>query len=50
MKALAVNAAVLSGLGALLFMGTVASTVPAAAKCMCSWEQSHRPFRRLPNA
>ena len=34
MKVLAVNAAVLSGLGALLFMGTVASTVPAAAKCM----------------
>jgi hypothetical protein len=25
---------VLSGLGALLFMGTVASTVPAAARCM----------------
>ena len=34
MKALAINAAVLSGLGALMFMGTVASTVPAAAKCM----------------
>jgi hypothetical protein len=34
MKALAIKAAVLSGLGALLFMGTVASTVPAAAKCM----------------
>jgi hypothetical protein len=34
MKALAIKAAVLSGFGALLFMGTVASTVPAAAKCM----------------
>jgi hypothetical protein len=34
MKALAIKAAVLSGLGALMFMGTVASTVPAAAKCM----------------
>jgi len=34
MKALAINAAVLSVLGALMFMGTVASTVPAAAKCM----------------
>jgi hypothetical protein len=34
MKALDINAAVLSGLGALMFMGTVASTVPAAAKCM----------------
>ena len=34
MKSLAISAAVLSGLGALVFMGTVASTVPAAARCM----------------
>jgi hypothetical protein len=34
MKALAIHAVVLSGVGALMFMGTVASTVPAAAKCM----------------
>jgi hypothetical protein len=34
MKSLALSAALLSGLGALVFMGTVASTVPAAARCM----------------
>ena len=34
MKSLAISATLLSGLGALVFMGTVASTVPAAAKCM----------------
>jgi hypothetical protein len=34
MKSLAIRAALLSGFGALMFMGTVASTVPAAAKCM----------------
>jgi hypothetical protein len=34
MKSLAIGAALLTGLGALVFMGTVASTVPAAAKCM----------------
>jgi hypothetical protein len=34
MKSLAISAALLSGLGALVFMGTVATTVPAAAKCM----------------
>jgi hypothetical protein len=34
MKSLAIQAALLTGLGALMFMGTVATTVPAAAKCM----------------
>jgi hypothetical protein len=34
MKTLALNAALLTGLGALMFMGIVASTVPAAARCM----------------
>ena len=34
MKSLAIGAALLTGLGALVVMGTVASTVPAAAKCM----------------
>ena len=34
MKSLAIQAALLAGFGALAFMGTVASTVPAAAKCM----------------
>jgi hypothetical protein len=34
MKSLAVRAALLTGLGALAFIGTVASTVPAAARCM----------------
>jgi hypothetical protein len=34
MKSLAISSALLSGLGALVFMGTVASTVPAAARCM----------------
>ncbi len=34
MKSLAIYASVLTGLGALMFMGTIASTVPAAAKCM----------------
>jgi hypothetical protein len=34
MKSLAISATLLSGLGALVFMGTVATTVPAAAKCM----------------
>jgi hypothetical protein len=34
MKSLAVHTALLGVLGALMFMGTVASTVPAAAKCM----------------
>jgi hypothetical protein len=33
-RSLAVYTAVLTGLGALAFMGTVASTVPAAARCM----------------
>ena len=31
MKSLAIRAALLSGFGALMFMGAVASTVPAAA-------------------
>jgi len=34
MKSLAIQAALLAGFGALAFMGTVASTVPSAAKCM----------------
>jgi hypothetical protein len=35
MKSLAIHAALLSGLSALAFMGTVAATtVPASAKCM----------------
>ena len=34
MKSLAVHTALLGILGAFMFMGTVASTVPAAAKCM----------------
>jgi hypothetical protein len=34
MKSIAISASLLAGLGALVFMGTVASTVPAAAKCM----------------
>ena len=34
MKSLAIQAALLAGFGAVVFMGTVASTVPAAARCM----------------
>jgi hypothetical protein len=34
MKTLAIQAALLTGLGALMLMGTVATTVPAAARCM----------------
>jgi hypothetical protein len=34
MKSLAIHAALLAGLGALMFTATVASIVPAAAKCM----------------
>jgi hypothetical protein len=35
MKSLAIHSALLTGLGALAFMGTVAATtVPAAARCM----------------
>jgi hypothetical protein len=34
MKSLAIHSAWLSGLGALALMGTVATTVPASAKCM----------------
>jgi hypothetical protein len=34
MKSQAIHAALLAGFGALMFMGTVASAVPAAAKCM----------------
>ena len=35
MKSLAIHSALLSGLGVLVFMGTVAATtVPAAARCM----------------
>jgi len=34
MKSIAIPAALLAGFGALVFMGTVASTAPAAARCM----------------
>jgi hypothetical protein len=34
MKSLAIHAALLAGFGALMFTATVASIVPAAAKCM----------------
>jgi hypothetical protein len=34
MKSLAIRAALLTGFGALMLMGTVATTVPAAARCM----------------
>jgi hypothetical protein len=34
MRPLAIHAAVLAGFGALMFMGTLATTVPAAARCM----------------
>ena len=34
MKSLAIHAALLAGFGALMFTGTVATTIPAAAKCM----------------
>ena len=34
MKTLAIHAALLSAVGAVAFMGTVASTVPASARCM----------------
>ena len=34
MKSLVSPTALLAGFGALMFMGTVATTVPAAAKCM----------------
>ena len=34
MKSLAIQASLLTALGALAFMGTVASSVPAAARCM----------------
>ena len=34
MKSLAIRAALLSGIGALMFMGTVASAAPAPKRCM----------------
>jgi hypothetical protein len=34
MKSLAIQASLLTALGALAFIGMVASTVPAAARCM----------------
>jgi hypothetical protein len=34
MKTLAIQTALLSGLGALVLMGTIATAVPASAKCM----------------
>jgi hypothetical protein len=34
MRSIAIHTALLTGLGALMFVGTVASAVPAAARCM----------------
>ena len=34
MKSLVISATLIGGLGAVVFMGIVASTVPASAKCM----------------
>ncbi len=34
MKSLVISATLIGGFGALVFMGTVASTVPVSAKCM----------------
>ena len=34
MKSLAISSTLLAAVGALAFMGTVASTVPASARCM----------------
>jgi hypothetical protein len=34
MKLLAIPTTLVAGLGAVVFMGTVATTVPASAKCM----------------
>jgi hypothetical protein len=34
MRSLGINGVLLAGFGAFMFMGTVASTVPAASKCM----------------
>jgi hypothetical protein len=34
MKSLAISATLLTGLGALTFMGMVATSVPASARCM----------------
>jgi hypothetical protein len=34
MKSFTISAAMLAGFGALVFMGTAGSTVPASAKCM----------------
>ena len=34
MRSIAIHTALLTGLGGLMFVGTVASTVPAAARCM----------------
>ena len=34
MKSFAISAAVLAGFGALVFMSTAGSTVPASARCM----------------
>jgi len=33
-KSLAIHSALLAALGALVFVGTVASTIPASARCM----------------
>jgi hypothetical protein len=34
MKSFTISAALLAGFGALVFMGTAGSTVPASAKCL----------------
>jgi hypothetical protein len=41
MKSLVVSTAVLTGFGALVFTGTLASTVPASARCMVDEGYGH---------
>ena len=41
MKSLAIHAALLAGVGALTFLGTAATTVPAAAECMIDVGSGH---------
>jgi hypothetical protein len=41
MKSLAIHAALLAGVGALMFLGTAATTVPAAAECMIDVGNGH---------
>ena len=41
MKSLAIHAALLAGVGALMFMGTAATTIPAAAECVIDLGNGH---------